>query len=417
MKRYIIFIVFLTLFLTLSLAACAENNKAQQPVTEESAFIAEELADAPVEDEDNYQIVIYTADDMYDEYYFNTKAALKKCSTNALHETILTKDNNEQYTELLAENRELLKNFKIKAIIIENLAPGLRNLFAQIRELRPDVSLIVLDSSDRDIIDIFDTVDIFLCMDILSIGKKMLEQAHSMGSDTFVYYTVTNRPEWLIPFAEPEQYKELCKQTCSSLKMKYIEEEVDGMSPMLMFDADVLEKITKYGDRTSFFVDSCLYQGSLIRSVFLNKGGLYVQPCHPSLYHRFIEIPGFYYAENMLELATAPEQFDYARLVEFDNAIKHIETTLTEQGFIGSFATWKVPFALIAITAAMEYAKGYCEGEISGTNNLQAMRQCFQKGLEIYNSADTGFEITQHPEYPNCFLFMEDYIVLQGNRE
>ena len=262
------------LFLILSFAACTENNTIKQPLTEEAAFIGYEPADVQAEDENDFQIVIYTEGNIYDEYYFNTKAALEKCSISALHAIILTKDNNEQYTELLAENLKLLENFKIKAIIIENLTPELKDLFVQIKKLRPDILLLVLDTSARNIIDIFGTVDIFLCMDILSIGEKMLKQAHSMGADTFVYYTVINNPEWLISFAEPKQYKELCKQTCNILKMKYVEKEVDGMSPMLMFDADVLEMITNYGSRTSFFVDSCFYQGRLIRAAFLCKDQL-----------------------------------------------------------------------------------------------------------------------------------------------
>jgi hypothetical protein len=34
--------------------------------------------------------------------------------------------------------------------------------------------------------------------------------------------------------------------------------------------------------------------------------------------------------------------------------------------------------------------------------------------METYNSADTGFELNQHPEYSNCFMFTEDYIVLSA---
>jgi hypothetical protein len=50
---------------------------------------------------------------------------------------------------------------------------------------------------------------------------------------------------------------------------------------------------------------------------------------------------------------------------------------LAEFGSKGRFTTWRVPFTMIAAYAAVEYARGYCEGRINGTEDLQAMRECF----------------------------------------
>ena len=62
-------------------------------------------------------------------------------------------------------------------------------------------------------------------------------------------------------------------------------------------------------------------------------------------------------------------------------------------------------------TAAIEYAIKYCEGKTDGKADLEVMRDCFKKGMEQYDAADIGFEVKQHPDYENYFLFTEDYIV------
>jgi len=116
MKRDIIVIVFITIFLALSLTACAENNPAKQPATEEPVFIAEELADTPAEDEGKYQIAIYSFDypkyNSPDEYTFIVDCLLNEYAINAIHIKI-PKDYDEK---TLADNLEFIERENIKAV-------------------------------------------------------------------------------------------------------------------------------------------------------------------------------------------------------------------------------------------------------------------------------------------------------------
>ena len=66
---------------------------------------------------------------------------------------------------------------------------------------------------------------------------------------------------------------------------------------------------------------------------------------------------------------------------------------------------------MLAMTSAVEYAIKYCEGKTKDRADIESTRECFSKGMETYNAAGTGFELNQHPDYDNYFMFTEDYIV------
>jgi hypothetical protein len=361
-------------------------------------------------DNANYQILLYTVDDPYDEYYFSTKAILDKCYANVLHAKI-TGEYDERLGEILADNLILPKNPQIKAIIINQLVPGFNKLATKIKEQYADVLLVVLATKNME--NIIDVADIVLAVDEFPMGKKMVEQTNRTGAKTFVYYTF---PIFFgMPSSILSQYNNAFQTACSELGLDYVEimdygfsHDYYGIDPEAIF-FDISQKISQYDGEVSIFADICSLQETII-AIIRDLGGIYAQPCHPSLYigfHKALGILHEYYYDSL-------DDFD---LIDFGRQIEEIETKLAEHGSTGSFSTWKVPFPLAATTAAIEYSTNYCEGNIKGKADLEAMRECFQRAMEIYNSADTGFELTQHPDYPNCFLFTEDYIVLQGNRE
>ena len=347
----------------------------------------------------NCQIVIYTVDDPDDEYYCIVESVINEYAINAIHIAIP-----EDYSEIIFANHlELIEREHIKAVILDQSVPGLIELMSQIKGRFPDILTII--STKHDINGVIGVADMVLSVDVFNMGKKMVEQAQRMGAKAFVYYTYFNRPNIVV--FDRELYKNTFKEACLEIGIEYVELEVPDFakSPYYSTYYEPLIKILgSYNNDVCFFSDLCSMQIYLI-STISNIGGYYAQPCHPSLYH------GFQYGLGIVSSDENPIGIDFNRQIE------EIKSTLTERGSIGHFSTWKISFALISTVAAIEYSTNYCEGNIRGKADLEAMRECFQRAMEIYNSADTGFELTQHPDYPNCFLFTEDYIVLQGNRE
>ncbi|MCL1817073.1 MAG: DUF3798 domain-containing protein [Clostridiales bacterium] len=418
-----ILVLFACLSIIILGAACSTTEMPDVTSQEDAALEINEQEpnNQPTEDATykeldnaNYQILLYTVDDPYDEFYFSTKAILNKYYMNAFHYTI-PEDFCERSAELFAENMVFIENNQIKAAIVDQYISGCDVLLSQIKKRYPGILCIVLTT--KDIYDIIDYADIVISVDAFNMGKKMVEHSKSIGAKTFVYYTFPSYQKYSnSSLFVLKQYSEAFQEVCSEEGLRFVEIMDYSCLPNDNIDTqlvayDVSQKINQYKGEVSFFVDYCTLQGPIMATI-RDFGGILAQPCHPSLYHGFQLALGLYPYKELGNMSM--DDFDP---FNFDKQIEEIETTLREWESAGRFATWKVPFSLAATTAAIEYAKKYCEGNISGTDDLEAMRECFQKGMEILNSADTGFELNQHPDYPNCFLFTEDYIVLQGNRE
>ena len=126
------------------------------------------------------------------------------------------------------------------------------------------------------------------------------------------------------------------------------------------------------------------------------------QPCHPSIFHGF---PGWYWGSDFDEL-TPLSEFD------FDIQIERAREKVAEMGVAGRFACWRVPYDTLSLTAAIEYSIDYLNNGLQANVDLPTMQDYFKRALESLNAADTVIELTQHPDYPNCFLFIEEYILL-----
>jgi hypothetical protein len=359
-----------------------------------------------VEDEDNYQIVMYTSEHSDSVNYTIADIGINEYSIKALH-AMIPEDFNERSAEILADNIAFIEGNKIKAAIISQWVPGLVELISHTKERYPDILLIAITDDDTE--EIIDIVDIVLCVDTFAMGKRMVEQAQRMDAENFFYYTFpSDLASPSVSSQNKEVLDEVLQEECSKFNIEYLKVadcgfEIDWVDAYVL-GSNISKKIHECGIKTSFFVDSCWLQPVVIDKI-AREGGFYAQPCHPSMNHGFI---------IGLGIGLGIQGPSIPPFNDFDQYIKEIEAKLTEYGSKGCFATWRVPFTMVAAYAAVEYARGYCEGRISGTEDLQAMRECFQKSMEICNSADTGFELNQHPKYPNCFMFTEDYIVLSA---
>jgi hypothetical protein len=288
------------------------------------------------------------------------------------------------------------------------------------KEARPDIFYIALYCypwSDAYGVDdnLMEFADLELSIDQAITAKKAVEQAKKMGATTCIYYTTRDhryydidielyRESYILP-----EIRDIIKTGCTLQNMEYVEVITrDVMSDSLEgedFNSySVCREIPKYGQDICVFSSKC-YIDMIITNDGLTYKTIVIQLCHPSLFHK----GGNCAAHFTLKHIDSKNHFG-----DLEWTIEEAKSNLKEQSLSGRYATWRVPFTMAATTAAVEYAIGYCEGEIESKTDLSAMRECFQKAMGIYNSADTGFELNQHSKYPNCFMFTEDYIVLSA---
>jgi hypothetical protein len=380
---------------------------------------------APLYEEYSYKIAIYT-DILTDE---PESISMLNAEKQYQHQVFLKFASHDpdpyampKREALINEALQFLEDPKINALIfvsagnIDEPAGFLKTL----RESRPDIFCIAVDGypwSDAYGIDdnLMGFADLELSIDQAVTAKKAVEQAKKMGAVACIDYTFRNHGYYDIDL---ELYMEsrilpavrdAIKAECIKQDIKYVEElgpdrmSDIGMEKSAQWPIEAIDdNIAAYGQNICFFSSQCHCSTLLLGYQFvLNTKGIIVQLCHPSLFHKgWKNAAGFDMLNNIDHFGDLEWTFEQTK------------SKLEKEGLFGRFATWRVPFTMAATTAAVEYAIGYCEGEIESKTDLDAMRQCFQKAMEIYDSADTGFELNQHPDYPNCFLFTEDYIVL-----
>jgi hypothetical protein len=155
-----------------------------------------------------------------------------------------------------------------------------------------------------------------------------------------------------------------------------------------------MNEITKYGQDICFLLSHC----SANSQAALEAKGIVVQLCHPGLFHEGWT-DYYHYIDNKNHFG------------DLEWTVAQMKALVEKSGMSGRFATWRVPFSMAATSAAVEYAIGYCEGEIESKTDIAAMRGCFKKAMEMYNADDIGFELNVDVEHNNHFMFTEDYIV------
>ena len=77
----------------------------------------------------------------------------------------------------------------------------------------------------------------------------------------------------------------------------------------------------------------------------------------------------------------------------------------------GRYATWRVPFTMAATTASVEYAVGYCKGEIKSKVTYEELVICFNKAMDFYGAGDVEFELNLNATHNNHFMFTQEYVI------
>jgi len=382
----------LAVLMVLSLTACAKPAEPAAGTTKP--------ADAQPE-EKKFKIAVYTGTVSQGEEEFRAGEKMAAMYPDIIVTQTYPDNFTKEQETVIANALALVADPDVKALVMVQSVPGACAAFEKVREARPDVLIIGgVPGEDPDMIA--KKADIVLQGDELSMGYTIPAQAKKLGAKTFVHYSFPRHMSYPLL----AQRRDIFKAECEKLGMKF----VDATAPDPTGDAgvpgaqqfileDVPRKISEYGKDTNFFSTNCAMQEPLIKAV-LDGGAIYAQQCCPSPYHGYpgalgIDIPA-----------------DKAGDVDF--VIEQIKAKIAEKGGTGKFSTWPVPMNMMFIEAGVEYAKAWCEGTITGTNDVEALKKICSDiagGAEMQFVTYTGKDKDgKDVNFENFHMILSDFI-------
>lgn len=279
----------------------------------------------------------------------------------------------------------------MKAIIMVQAVPGAAAAVDRVREVRPDL-LIILGAPQEDPDLIARRGDIVFDTNNIGRGYQIVDHAHAMGAKTLVHYSFPRHMS--IEFLA--QRRDLMKERAGQLGMRFV--EVDAPDPtgdagvpgtQQFINEDVPRQVARLGADTAFFGTNCSMMEPLIRQAVSTKSIFPVQCC-PSPYHAMpgalgIEVP-------------ADKQGNLEWI------IGEIGSAVAAAGMTGRIATWPAPVNMAMIQAGTYYAVDYIQGRTASKVDDAAMRAKF---TQVAGGAD----LSTYGDHSNFYLVLLDHIV------
>lgn len=379
-----LFLLFLALTLILSVAACGK--------TEDTEPEDEENGDEIIEEAWKIGIMTGTVTQNEEEFRMAEQMLEEFGSDRIVITTYPDKFMQEQETTI-SNMLELAQDPDMKAIIMVQAVPGAVAAVDKVREVRPDI-LIILGSPQEDPDIIATKGDIVINTDDLGRGYQIAEHAHAMGAETIVHYTFPRH----MSIEMLAERRRLMKERAEELGMQFVDEDAPdptsdaGVAGTQMYiSEDVPRKINQYGPNTAVFGTNCAMMEPLIART-IEHGGIFPVQCCPSPYHALpaalgIEVPA-------------------EKKGDFDWILNEIEKKVVEMGAAGRVATWPAPVNMMYIQAGTYYAIDWIEGRIASKNDQEALMAIIDDILD-----NRPYEMTTYPNTDNYYLFLADHII------
>lgn len=249
----------------------------------------------------------------------------------------------------------------VKAVLVQQSVPGTVEGFNRIREARPNDNqpLLIANVPQENLADVLQVADFAMAADEAGQADTIAQTLSSWDfgeGDAFVHYSFPRH----LAIDSVAQRKASLEAYCEANGIAYIEATVadpvekDGLSNATAYIAqDVPAKAAAYG-KVAFFATNCGMQTALQQAVLETANAYYPQPCCPSPYHGFPE---------SLELEVGDD-------AETLSAIAH---ALNAKDAVGRFSTWPTSVNGAIMQVAADYAQAYIEGEITSTNDADAI--------------------------------------------
>ncbi len=270
----------------------------------------------------------------------------------------------------------------VKAIVMCQAVPGAKAAFDKIRnELGRDDMLLIAGVPQEDPAVISEAADLVFYTNEAKQGDTIMETCANWGVEVFVHYSFPRH----LAMETIAARKTLLEANCEALGIEYVEATApdptgdSGVSGAQQFILeDVPAKMEEYaGKKVAFFTTNCSMQEPLQAAVLDQENAYYPQPCCPSPYHAFPASLG-------LDISVGGDD---------TVALEAIAAKLAEHNAVGRYSTWASPVNMTLIDVAVQYSKGFIEGEITERNDAEKIKAMFDEScpgatVETYVNAD-----------------------------
>ena len=334
-------------------------------------------------------VVTGTVSQGEEEYQAGVKMAARYPGS-VLHVTYPDNFMQEQET-VIGQIVQFAMDPEVKAIVVCQAVPGTTAAFNQIREMRPDIALIMgLPHEDPDMIA--NVVDFAMETDQIRRGGNVAQLAVEMGATKILHYSF---PRHMSMELLAVRYNNM-KEEAERLGI----EVIDVTAPDPMGDAGIpgtqqfiLEDIPRqaalHGEDIAFFGTNCAMMEPAIRAS-LDAGIIFPEQCCPSPFHGY---PGALGIE-------IPEE----RSGDVDFVIEQISDKIAEMGRSGRFATWVAPINMVFVEAGVELAIQHIQ------NGLDfADQDAVEAG--VYEATGIKISLNRYKDGANYYLVIADSVI------
>lgn len=330
------------------------------------AFVAacgEPAGTAPSGAASKIAIVTNTVDQNEEEFRSATVMIEKYGEDRIIHRTwpVNFTAEGEQMVTIL---RDIASDPEVGAIIINQAVINTNPAIDAVREMRGEDIFIASISAAENPDAVAERVNLALDVNNLILGKPIVEQAASMGAETFVHYSFPRHMG--VPMLAAR--RDLMKETCEALGIEFVELETpdptgDGgqAATQQHIMQDVPRQVEIYGPNTAFFGTNCAMQTPMQQQV-LETGAIYPQPCCPSPYHAFPATLGI--TDSLPTGEFDEEGNEIMARRNISEVVAEITAAVADRGMTNRLSTWPVPAAMMWTTIATEYAMAWLNGEV-----------------------------------------------------
>lgn len=292
---------------------------------------------------------------------------------------------------------------KMKAIVVNQGVPGTVEAFKRIREMRPDI-LLLIGSPQEDPVMVADVSDISVTPDNIARGYLIIAAAKELGADTFMHISFPRHMSYELLSVR----RDIMKQACEDLGLTFVDMgSPDPVSDIGIAGAQqfILEKvptwIESYGDKTAFFCTNDAHTEPLLKRV-AELGGYFIEADLPS---PTMGYPGALGVE-----------FDESDKGNWQQILKKVEDKVVAAGGSGRMGTWAYSFGYTTTAALVEHAKRVLDGK-SDLLDKEDVMAAFMKytpgagwNASLYTDADDVERDNFFLVYQDTYVFGKGYL-------
>ena len=415
MKKLILLLLLISISLTIASCEAKDKTTDTEPPppgqTQEPTPVAPPEQNRPDDPGEPFEgkIVIITPSPSVDFNYRNAQPVVAKYgSEKIVHKSwswgFLDSEVRDQFAEEIGEDNE------VRAVVVNPFWVDSPSALEKILEKMEDMFIVyclgMYWSNHEQLHDLAQTADMIIILDTDGMGPAMAQQAHKMGAETFVHYTMS----WSMDLDEVAR-RDLIERECDALGIVFVEvvlpdylRLVEAVHTSNFFREDVPRVVEEYG------LDTALYSPDYpVEMIAYDLGAIIPQP------YGLLFSPLNVWLRSISNRAVDTFLWEDEDFGEMDLrakvAIESTREALAERGMLGRVSNWPIPYHFMNTYAATEYAIKWINGEVSRERiDVGVLKQLMEDyaGVEVF--LNPYIDPDSVKMFENILLMRMDYI-------